>query len=246
MAWTVIMTVTPKGIVKPVALAKCKRNLFRNKANTGRLDHARLYIVMYVARCKWNQKAEADICSPSQMISRDTRLPTLSSLRVKFSQNSWNMSVLLKNILVIKLWNWTFWLMKMLKSSEATMEENALPTLLLDGVAERLNRTILEAARSILYQAKLSLNFWAEACSIAVYLHNRSPTTALKDGTPFESLFGRRPDISNLRVFGCVSYERIPESQRRKLDAKAHKQSLLDVLLVSRGISCMIWRRSLL
>ena len=156
--------------------------------------------------------------------------------------------------------------MKMLKSSEATIEENTLPTLLLDtvlktgisheftvpycpqqnGVAERLNRAILEAARSILYQAKLSLNFWAEACSIAVYLHNRSTTTALKDGTPFESLFGRRPDISNLRVFGCVSYVRIPESQRRKLDAKAHKQSLLDVLLVSRGISCMIWRRSLL
>ena len=96
MARTVIMTLTPKGIVEPVALAKCKRNLFRNKANTGRLDYIRLYIVMYVARCKWNQKAEADICSPSQMISRDTRLPTLSSLRVKFSQNSWNMSVLLK------------------------------------------------------------------------------------------------------------------------------------------------------
>ena len=84
-----------------------------------------------------------------------------------------------------------------------------------NGVAERLNRTILEAARSILYQAKLSLNFWAEACSIAVYLHNRSPTTALKDGTPFESLFGRRPDISNLRVFGCVSYVRIPESAQK-------------------------------
>ena len=82
---------------------------------------------------------------------------------------------------------------------------------------------MLEAARSMLYQAKLPLNFWAEACSTAGYLHNRSPTTALKDGTPFESLFGRRPDISNLSVFGCVSYVHIPDSQRRKLDAKAHK-----------------------
>ena len=75
----------------------------------------------------------------------------------------------------------------------------------------------------MLYQAKLPLNFWAEACSTAVYLHNRSPTTALKDEIPFESLFGRRPDISNLKVFGCVSYVHIPDSQRRKLDAKAHK-----------------------
>ena len=37
-----------------------------------------------------------------------------------------------------------------------------------------------------LFQAKLPLEFWAEVCSTAVYLHNRSPTTALKDETPFE------------------------------------------------------------
>ena len=42
---------------------------------------------------------------------------------------------------------------------------------------------------------------------------NRSPTTALKDETPFERLFGRRPDISHLRVFGCVSYVHVPDGQ---------------------------------
>ena len=52
-----------------------------------------------------------------------------------------------------------------------------------NGVAERMNRTIMEGARSMLYHAKLPLEFWAEACSTAVYLHNRSPTTALKDQT---------------------------------------------------------------
>lgn len=43
----------------------------------------------------------------------------------------------------------------------------------------------------------------SQSCSTALYLHNRSSTAALKD-----HLFGRRPDkvISNLRVFGCVSY----------------------------------------
>ena len=75
----------------------------------------------------------------------------------------------------------------------------------------------------MLYQAKLPLEFWAKACSTAVYLHNRSPTAALKDETPFQRLFGRRPNISNLRVFGCVSYVHVPDSQRRKLDAKAHR-----------------------
>ena len=70
---------------------------------------------------------------------------------------------------------------------------------------------------------KLPLGIWAEAYSTAVYLHNRSPTTVLKDKTPFESLFGRRPDVSQLKVFGCVSYVQIPNDQHRKLDAEAHK-----------------------
>ena len=48
-----------------------------------------------------------------------------------------------------------------------------------NGIAERLNRTIMEAARSMLYKANLPLQFWAEACSVAVYLHNRSPIVAL-------------------------------------------------------------------
>ena len=91
------------------------------------------------------------------------------------------------------------------------------------GVAEWMNSTIMEGASSILYHAKLPLEFCAEACSTAVYLHNRNPTTALKDQTPFECLFGRRPDISQLKVFGCVSYVHISDSQRRKLEAKAHK-----------------------
>ena len=41
--------------------------------------------------------------------------------------------------------------------------------------------------------------------------------------SPFQRLFGRRPDISNLTVFGCVSYVHVPDSQRRKLEATAHR-----------------------
>ena len=54
-----------------------------------------------------------------------------------------------------------------------------------NGVAEQLNRAIMEGARSMLYQAKLPLAFWAEVCSTAVYLRNQSPTAALRDKTPF-------------------------------------------------------------
>ena len=53
-----------------------------------------------------------------------------------------------------------------------------------NGVAERMNRTIVESARSMLYNARLPQHFWAEAVSTTVYLHNRSPTTALSDKPP--------------------------------------------------------------
>lgn len=75
----------------------------------------------------------------------------------------------------------------------------------------------------MIHQARLPLNFWAEACNTAVYLHNRSPTTALKDKTPFECLFGEKPDISNLRVFGCICYVHIPDCRRKKLDPKSNR-----------------------
>ena len=92
-----------------------------------------------------------------------------------------------------------------------------------NGVAERLNRTIMESARSMLQQANLPQEFWAEACNTAVYNHNRSPTAALQNKTPFECVFRRKPNVSHLRVFGCVSYVHVPDNRRKKLDAKARK-----------------------
>ena len=92
-----------------------------------------------------------------------------------------------------------------------------------NGVSERLNRTIMEAVRSMLIHSNLPLSFWAEAVQCAVYAHNRSPTSALHDATPFECWFGVKPDISNMRVFGCVCYYHVPDPQRQKLDPKARK-----------------------
>ena len=96
-----------------------------------------------------------------------------------------------------------------------------------NGVSERMNRTIMEGARSMLYQAKLPLKFWAEAVSTMVYLRNRSPTTSLNGSTPYEFWFKQKPDVSNLRVFGCVCYVHIPDACRRKLDPKSYKAVFL-------------------
>ena len=92
-----------------------------------------------------------------------------------------------------------------------------------NGVSERLNRTIIEAVRSMLIHSNLPSKFWAEAVQTAVYVQNRVPTSAVRNMTPYECWFGRKPDISNLRVFGCICYYHIPDEQRRKLDPKARK-----------------------
>ena len=92
-----------------------------------------------------------------------------------------------------------------------------------NGVAERMNRTIVEAARSMMSHSKMPMEFWAEAVNTAVYLRNRSPTTSLKDITPYESLFNQKPDTSNLKVFGCLAFAHIPENQRKKFEEKSRK-----------------------
>ena len=92
-----------------------------------------------------------------------------------------------------------------------------------NGVSERFNRTIMETARSMLIHAHLPLAFWAEAVSCATHLRNRSPSSSIAGKTPFECWFGQKPDLSNLRVFGCVSYSHIPNELRKKLDPKANK-----------------------
>ena len=55
-----------------------------------------------------------------------------------------------------------------------------------NGVAERMNPTLVETVRSMLTGARLPQRFWAEALSTAVYLNNRSPTRTLRDVTPLK------------------------------------------------------------
>jgi transposase InsO family protein len=83
-----------------------------------------------------------------------------------------------------------------------------------NGVAERANRTILNAVRCMLHRAGLSGYLWPEAVKAAVYLRNRSPTRTLTNITPYEAWTGIKPSISELRVFGCIAYVHVPAERR--------------------------------
>ncbi|GJV13161.1 retrovirus-related pol polyprotein from transposon TNT 1-94 [Tanacetum coccineum] len=70
-------------------------------------------------------------------------------------------------------------------------------------VVERKNRTLIEAARTMLANSFLPTIFWAEAVNIACYVQNRVLATKPHYKTPYELLHSRPPSISFMRPFGC-------------------------------------------
>jgi hypothetical protein len=109
---------------------------------------------------------------------------------------------------------------KYLQSSGIKHQKTVPYTPEQNGVAERANRSIIEKARTIMYEANLSKKFWAEAANTVVYLKNRSPTKAVMNAVPEELWSKRKIDLSHLKVFGCLTYGLIPSQKRRKLDMK--------------------------
>ena len=66
----------------------------------------------------------------------------------------------------------------------------------------------------------LPKNLWTEAVSHATFLINRSPTRANSRTTPEAKHSGKVPDISTLKIFGCLAYVHVPKDARKKLDSK--------------------------
>ncbi|GJX95633.1 putative ribonuclease H-like domain-containing protein [Tanacetum coccineum] len=72
-----------------------------------------------------------------------------------------------------------------------------------NGVAERMNRTLIEAARTMLADSLLPTTFDRWPVSTACYIFNRVRVTKPQNKTPYELLFGHKPIISYIRPFGC-------------------------------------------
>ncbi|GJU44747.1 transposable element [Tanacetum coccineum] len=96
-----------------------------------------------------------------------------------------------------------------------------------NGVAERMNRTLLEKVRCMLSNAGLGKEFWAEAVTYACHLVNRLPSTAIDGKTPFEKWYGKpATDYDSLHVFGSAAYYHVKES---KLDPRAKKALFMGI-----------------
>ncbi|GJX33891.1 retrovirus-related pol polyprotein from transposon TNT 1-94 [Tanacetum coccineum] len=90
-----------------------------------------------------------------------------------------------------------------------------------NGVVERWNRTLVEAARTMLIFSKAPLFLWAEAVATACYTQNRSLIHTLHNKTPYELVHDKKPDLSFLRIFGALCYPTNDSEDLGKLKAKA-------------------------
>nr|GEV39410.1 retrovirus-related Pol polyprotein from transposon TNT 1-94 [Tanacetum cinerariifolium] len=91
-----------------------------------------------------------------------------------------------------------------------------------NGVVERRNRTLIEAARTMLIYAQALLFLWAKAVAIAYYTQNRSIARLYHGKTPYEILHNKLPDLLFLYVFGVLCYPTNDSENLGKLQPKAN------------------------
>ncbi|GKE73439.1 retrovirus-related pol polyprotein from transposon TNT 1-94, partial [Tanacetum coccineum] len=120
-------------------------------------------------------------------------------------------------------------------SSPYTPEQN--------GVAERKNRTLKEAARIMLSGSVFSKQYWTEVVATACYTQNRSTIVKSHLKTPYEIFRKRIPNISFIHVFGCPVYIHNHKDHLGKFDEKANDGYLLRYSLVSKAIRVFNTRR---
>ncbi|GJZ65602.1 retrovirus-related pol polyprotein from transposon TNT 1-94 [Tanacetum coccineum] len=108
-----------------------------------------------------------------------------------------------------------------------------------NGVAERKNRTLIEAARTMLADSLLPIQFWAEAVNTACYVLNRVLVTKPQMKTPYEILMGRSPNISFMRPFGCPLTILNTLDHLGKFDGKSEEGICLERLLLSKNSICL-------
>jgi hypothetical protein len=96
-----------------------------------------------------------------------------------------------------------------------------------NGVAERFNRVIMDKARCMMKGRSVDKQFWGEAVMTANFLRNRSPTSKLGNVTPYEKLHKIKPNLNNLKTFGCKVQFWNHKEHKQKLDDRSFDGILL-------------------
>ena len=98
-----------------------------------------------------------------------------------------------------------------------------------NGRAERFHRTVMDMARAMLIEAKLSSSFWEHAVRYAVYIRNRlSSRSDEKQRSGYERKYGEKPDLSKVHIFGQTCFHR-PPNIKWKIKDRGNKVRFLTV-----------------
>ncbi|GJQ91397.1 putative ribonuclease H-like domain-containing protein [Tanacetum coccineum] len=103
-------------------------------------------------------------------------------------------------------------------------------------VAERKNRTQIEAARTMLVDSKLPTTFWAEAVNTACYLLNRVLVIEPQNKTPYELIRGRPPLIDFMKPFRCLVTILNTRDHLGKFEGKADEGYFVRYSVVSKAM----------
>ena len=119
---------------------------------------------------------------------------------------------------------------KICKAHDIQQQFTSAHTPSQNGIAERLNRTLVEHASCLLHEAGLAKEFWSFAVKHAALIRNRFHYTALEDKTkgnaptsPYERLHGRPPRVAMARVFGCDAWMLDHSHRSGSFEPRAHK-----------------------
>ena len=91
-----------------------------------------------------------------------------------------------------------------------------------NGKIERLWGTITPMARCMIFDANLSKTYWPYALNMAANLKNMCFHSAIGK-TPYESMYGEKPNLNFVKTFGCVAYSFVEKQFRKKLDKNSRR-----------------------
>lgn len=108
-----------------------------------------------------------------------------------------------------------------------------------NGVAECKHRHIVEMGLSFLAQSCLPQQFWVDSFVTANYLINCLPTPVLKNCSPHSLLFGKEPDYTHLKTFGCACYPLLCPYNSTKLMFRSKRCIFLGYGIYQKGYRCL-------
>ncbi|CAN1345150.1 Retrovirus-related Pol polyprotein from transposon TNT 1-94 [Linum perenne] len=107
-----------------------------------------------------------------------------------------------------------------------------------NGAVERRNRVIVEKGLALLAQSSMPHLFWEHTFKTATYLHNRTPTPALANRSPYQLLCKSAPDYTFLKTFGCLCYPFLRPYTQHKMDFRSKACVLIGYSASHKGYLC--------